>query len=102
MPVRRCTHVSMGSQMKETSPNALLMQMKIRGHKTSIALWIGILVGVGCARAGGTKAHVRVMKPTPSAQRGSAAHQNSDTERVTPKVWELTALATSKGPSVAS
>jgi hypothetical protein len=41
---------------------------------------------------------VRAMKPTPtSAQPGSSAHQNSDTESVAPKVWELTALAACKG-----
>ena len=68
-----------------------------------MALSIAIFASVGCARAGATKAHVRAMKPAPTSEpRGSAAHQNSDTESVTPKVWELTALAARKGPSVAS
>lgn len=88
--------------MNHTNRGALLAQMTSRTRKYSIALSIAILVTVGCARAGATKAHVRPMKPTPSAQPGSAAHQNSDTESVTPKVWELTALAARKGPSVAS
>jgi hypothetical protein len=90
--LRRRTHVS-GSQMKNTSPSALVM----------IALSIAILATASCARAGATKAHVRAMKPAPrSAQPGSASRQNSDTESVTPRVWELTALAARKGLSVAS
>ncbi|HEY3745904.1 MAG TPA: hypothetical protein VGL17_06660, partial [Gemmatimonadaceae bacterium] len=76
--------------MKNTNPSAVLM----------IALSIAILVTAGCARAGATKAHVRAMKPTPtSAPPRPASRQNSDTESVTPRVWELTALAARKGPS---
>jgi hypothetical protein len=79
--------------MKNMIPNALFM----------IALSIAILATASCARAGATKAHVRAMKPAPtSAQPPSTAHQNSDTESVAPRVWELTALAARKGPSVAS
>lgn len=68
--------------MKNTSPSALLM----------LALAIAFLSTASCTRAGATKAHVRAMKPAPtSAQPGSASRQHSDTESVTPRVWELTA-----------
>ena len=88
--------------MNSTNHRATLAQMKSTTRKYSMALSIAILVTASCARAGATKAHVRAMKPTPtSAQPRSTAHQNSDTESVAPKVWELTALAACKGPSVA-
>lgn len=89
--------------MKNTNRRVLLTQMASRGREYSIALAIGILVIASCTRAGATKAHARAIKPAPQSVRpGSAAHQNSDTGSVTPKVWELTALAGRKGPSVAS
>lgn len=72
-------------------------------HKALFALSIATLAAVSCSRAGATKAHARAMKPAPtSAQPAAATHQDSDTESVAPKVWELTALAVRKGPPVAS
>lgn len=84
--------------MNHTNRKAVVAQMKSPAGRYSMALSMAILVTVGCARAGATKAHVRAMKPAPtSVPRQSAGHQNSDTESVTPKVWELTALAPRKG-----
>jgi hypothetical protein len=100
--------------MKTSRRNALLTRIKITRCNTTImplttvygkylmALSIAILASVGCSRAGATRAHVPAMKPAPkSVQPDPGAPRNSDTERVTPKVWELTALAARKGPSVA-
>ena len=68
----------------------------------SIALLIALLATLGCARAGAAKAHARAMKPAPSSRAPRSAPQPSDTTTVAPHVWELTALAARKGPSVAS
>jgi hypothetical protein len=69
----------------------------------SMALSIVLLATLGCARAGATKAHAHAMKPAPSSPApDSARTQTSDTARVAPNVWELTALALRKGPSSAS
>ena len=68
----------------------------------TLMLSIAILVSASCSRAGATKAHARAMKPAPTSVQPASPHQNSDTESVAPKVWELTALAARKGPSSAS
>ena len=96
-------HQLPGGLMNNANRRVALARMKSTTRKYSMALSIAILATASCARAGATKAHMRAMKPTPtSVQLRSTAHQNSDTESVTPRVWELTALAARKGPSVAS
>jgi hypothetical protein len=101
--MQNALHKTLFARVEETGPDALLPQLWVRGRRYSLMLPIAILAALSCSRAGATKAHARAMKPVPtSAQPPSAAHQNSDTESVAPKVWELTALAHRKGPSVAS
>ena len=75
--------------------------MKNPVRNSSVALAIALLATLGCTRAGATKAHAHAMKPDPSSLApGSASPQTTDTARVAPNVWELTALAARKGPSV--
>lgn len=77
--------------------------MKGPSRNASITLSIVLLVMVGCTRVAATKGHARAMKPAPTWVRPHpASSRNSDTTSVTPKVWELTALAPGKGPSAAS
>ena len=76
-------------------------QVKIIGGNRLLALFIVLLTSVSCARAGATKAHAHAMKPVPASVESDSIG-NTDTTSVAPKVWELTALAGSKGPSVAN
>ncbi len=74
--------------------------MKNTARTASIVLLITILAADGCSRAGATKGHARGMKPAPSTVRpDSVPSSNSDTLNSAPRVWELTALASNKGPS---
>jgi hypothetical protein len=75
--------------------------VKTLGGNYSMALSIVLLASVGCTRAGITKAHAHAMKPVPASVKSDSIG-NTDTTSVTPKVWELTALAAHEGPSVAS
>jgi hypothetical protein len=87
---------------KITLYNISIMPLRTLCGNYLMVLSIAIFASVGCTRAGATRAHVRAMKPAPkSVPPDSGAPRNSDTESVTPKVWELTALAAGKGPSVA-
>jgi hypothetical protein len=102
MRVRRYTHVP-GVKMKTSRCTPLPTKTNTGGHGYSIALSIAILVTAGCTRAGVSKGNAHAMKPVPASMKSdSGSVQNADTTTVTPKVWELTALAPRKGPSVAS
>jgi hypothetical protein len=89
--------------MNHIKRTALVAQLKSQIRNYSMALSMAVLVIAGCTRAAATKAHVRAMKPAPkSVPAGVRVLRSSETDSVTPRVWELTALAPRKGPSVVS